>query len=51
VTQTVPFLDLAAVHLDLRDDLDVAWKEVLAHGRFIGGPEVASFEAEFAAHC
>lgn len=51
MTQTVPFLDLAAVHLDLRDDLDVAWKEVLAHGRFIGGPEVASFEAEFAAHC
>jgi dTDP-4-amino-4,6-dideoxygalactose transaminase len=47
----VPFLDLAAVHLDLRDDLDVAWKEVLAHGRFIGGPEVAAFEAEFAAHC
>lgn len=25
-TPTVPFLDLAAVHLDLRDDLDVAWK-------------------------
>ncbi|TQM43126.1 DegT/DnrJ/EryC1/StrS family aminotransferase [Pseudonocardia cypriaca] len=47
----VPFLDLAAVHLDLRDDLDVAWKEVLAHGRFINGPEVAAFEAEFAAHC
>jgi dTDP-4-amino-4,6-dideoxygalactose transaminase len=50
-TPTVPFLDLATVHLELRDDLDVAWKEVLAHGRFIGGPEVAAFEAAFAAHC
>ena len=50
-TPTVPFLDLAAVHLDLRDDLDVAWKEVLAHGRFIGGPEVTEFEAAFAGYC
>jgi dTDP-4-amino-4,6-dideoxygalactose transaminase len=50
-TATVPFLDLSAVHLDLRDDLDVAWKEVLAHGRFIGGPEVEAFEAAFATHC
>jgi dTDP-4-amino-4,6-dideoxygalactose transaminase len=50
-TPAVPFLDLAAVHQDLRDELDLAWKEVLAHGRFIGGPEVSAFEAEFAAHC
>jgi dTDP-4-amino-4,6-dideoxygalactose transaminase len=48
---TVPFLDLGAVHDDLRDDLDVAWKNVLAHGQFIGGPEVAAFEAAFAEYC
>jgi dTDP-4-amino-4,6-dideoxygalactose transaminase len=48
---TVPFLDLGAVHDDLRDDLDLAWKNVLEHGRFIGGPEVAAFEAAFAEYC
>jgi dTDP-4-amino-4,6-dideoxygalactose transaminase len=49
--QTVPFLDLVAVHDDLQEELDVAWKGVLAHGRFIGGPEVAAFEAAFAEYC
>jgi dTDP-4-amino-4,6-dideoxygalactose transaminase len=48
---TVPFLDIATVHVDLRDELDLAWKGVLAHGRFIGGPEVAAFEAAFASYC
>jgi dTDP-4-amino-4,6-dideoxygalactose transaminase len=48
---TVPFLDLGAVHADLRDDLDVVWKNMLADGRFIGGPEVAAFEEAFAAYC
>jgi dTDP-4-amino-4,6-dideoxygalactose transaminase len=50
-TPTVPFLDLGAVHVDLRDDLDLAWKNVLEHGRFIGGPEVEAFEAAFAEYC
>ncbi|MBW0110143.1 DegT/DnrJ/EryC1/StrS family aminotransferase [Pseudonocardia sp. KRD-182] len=47
----VPFLDLGAVNAPLRDALDVAWKTVLGHGRFVGGPEVAAFEADFAAYC
>jgi dTDP-4-amino-4,6-dideoxygalactose transaminase len=47
----VPFLDLARLHADLREDLDLAWKAVLTHGRFIGGPEVAAFESAFAEYC
>jgi dTDP-4-amino-4,6-dideoxygalactose transaminase len=47
----VPFLDLGALHVGLRDELDVAWKGVLTHGRFVGGPEVTAFEAAFADYC
>jgi dTDP-4-amino-4,6-dideoxygalactose transaminase len=47
----IPFLDLGGVNNGLRDDFDVAWKTVLDHGRFIGGPEVELFESEFAAYC
>jgi dTDP-4-amino-4,6-dideoxygalactose transaminase len=44
----VPFLDLASLHDELRGHLDAAWRSVLTHGRFVGGPEVAEFEAAFA---
>lgn len=47
----VPFLDLPSVNAGLEPDFDLAWKNVLAHGRFIGGPEVELFEAEFAEYC
>jgi dTDP-4-amino-4,6-dideoxygalactose transaminase len=47
----VPFLDLTAVNGRIREDLDLAWKAVLAHSRFVGGPEVAAFENDFAAYC
>ncbi|NMI00268.1 DegT/DnrJ/EryC1/StrS family aminotransferase [Pseudonocardia acidicola] len=49
--RTVEFLDLVGQHDRLHDQLDVAWKAVLASGYFVGGPEVAAFEAEFAAYC
>ncbi|WP_018331147.1 DegT/DnrJ/EryC1/StrS family aminotransferase [Actinomycetospora chiangmaiensis] len=45
----VPFLDLTAEHERVRPELDAAWTAVLAHGRFVGGPEVAAFEQEFGA--
>jgi dTDP-4-amino-4,6-dideoxygalactose transaminase len=48
---SIPFLDLDRLHVDLREDLDLAWKSVLTHGRFVGGPEVAAFEAAFAEYC
>ncbi|QNG55607.1 DegT/DnrJ/EryC1/StrS family aminotransferase [Pseudonocardia petroleophila] len=47
----MPFLDLDGVNTPLRGDLDVAWKSVLGHGHFVGGPEVAAFEADFARYC
>ncbi|HZZ50554.1 MAG TPA: DegT/DnrJ/EryC1/StrS family aminotransferase [Pseudonocardia sp.] len=47
----VPFLDLAGVNGVLRDDFLQAFATVLDHGRFINGPEVVRFEAEFADYC
>ncbi|MCW2690188.1 MAG: glutamine--scyllo-inositol aminotransferase, partial [Mycobacterium sp.] len=51
VANAVPFLDLASVNDALQGDYELAFKTVLAHGRFVGGPEVEQFEASFAAYC
>jgi dTDP-4-amino-4,6-dideoxygalactose transaminase len=48
--EPVPFLDLHEVHHRIRAELDAAWATVLEHGRYVGGPEVAEFEREFADH-
>ncbi|MGW0518423.1 DegT/DnrJ/EryC1/StrS family aminotransferase [Crossiella sp. NPDC003009] len=48
---TVPFLDLKAPHEELRAGLDAAYRRVLDSGWFLLGPELAAFEAEFAAYC
>ncbi|HSY40514.1 MAG TPA: DegT/DnrJ/EryC1/StrS family aminotransferase [Polyangia bacterium] len=45
----IPFLDLGAQHLSLKDDLRAAAARVLASGSFILGPEVVAFERELAA--
>ena len=47
----VEFFDLGLAHSRLADELDLAWKSVLASGRFVGGPEVDAFEEEFARYC
>ncbi len=47
----IPFLDLAGLHGELREPLDLAWRSVLTHGRFVGGPEVTEFETAFADYC
>jgi len=47
----IPFLDVLQVNAEVGQELDLAWKSVLTHGRFVGGPEVEAFEAEFAAYC
>lgn len=52
----VPFLDLAAAHAELADELEDALARVLAGGRYVLGPEVEAFEERFAArlgvrHC
>jgi dTDP-4-amino-4,6-dideoxygalactose transaminase len=45
----VPFVDLAAHHAPLHDDLRAAVDRVLTHGKYILGPEVEEFEKGFAA--
>jgi len=48
---SLPLIDLHAQHASIRDELDTAIARVLAHGQFVQGPEIAQFEAAFAAHC
>jgi dTDP-4-amino-4,6-dideoxygalactose transaminase len=47
----VPFLDLRAIYLELRPEIDAAVKRTLESGRYISGGEVAAFEREYAAFC
>jgi dTDP-4-amino-4,6-dideoxygalactose transaminase len=48
---TVPLLDLRAQHASIQPELDEAIARVFAHGGFVGGPEVAEFEEDFADYC
>jgi dTDP-4-amino-4,6-dideoxygalactose transaminase len=50
-SKTIPFLDLAAQHGKLEDELIAAARASIREARFIGGPEVESFEREFADYC
>jgi dTDP-4-amino-4,6-dideoxygalactose transaminase len=47
----VPFLDLNAQHVELRSELDAAFRRVLESGWFILGSEVDAFELEYARYC
>ena len=47
----VPFLDLKDQYRELQAQIDSAYHRVVESGRFILGPEVENFEAEFAAYC
>ncbi|MCX5919177.1 MAG: DegT/DnrJ/EryC1/StrS family aminotransferase [Deltaproteobacteria bacterium] len=47
----VPFLDLKAQYLSMKDEIHAAIQEVLDATAFAGGPFVARFEKEFAAFC
>jgi dTDP-4-amino-4,6-dideoxygalactose transaminase len=46
----VAFLDLKAQQAEIIDDVLGAWREQLTTSAFIGGPEVAAFEAEYASY-
>lgn len=46
----VPFFDMASELAPIRAEVDAAIARVLDSGTFIGGPEVAAFERELAAH-
>jgi dTDP-4-amino-4,6-dideoxygalactose transaminase len=52
----IPLVDLAAQRAAVAGEVARGWQEVLAQTAFIGGPQVAAFESEYAAftqtrHC
>ncbi|MDX6528234.1 MAG: hypothetical protein QOH41_524 [Blastocatellia bacterium] len=47
----VPFLDLRAPYRELKTEMDAAYRRAVESGRFILGPELEAFEAEFAVAC
>lgn len=47
----VPFLELKRAYLELRDELDAAYRRVMDSGWYILGREVEAFEREFAGYC
>lgn len=46
----VPFLDLPGQYASIKSDIDQAIAGVIGTAGFVGGPEVAAFEAEFASY-
>jgi len=47
----VPYVNLAAQHAPIKDELLASFSDVLDHSQFILGPEVAEFEKRFAELC
>jgi dTDP-4-amino-4,6-dideoxygalactose transaminase len=52
----IPLVDLAAAHAEVAEEVEAGFKRIIADTAFIGGPEVAAFEREYAgfagvAHC
>ena len=47
----IPFLDLKAPYLELKQELDEAIARVVSSGWFIGGSEVDQFESDYAQYC
>jgi dTDP-4-amino-4,6-dideoxygalactose transaminase len=52
----IPLVDLAAQHAQVADEVAEGWARVLERTAFVGGPQVAEFEAAYAsylgvAHC
>ena len=48
---TIPFIDLRAAHEEIGAELDAAVARVIDSGRYLLGPELESFESEFAEYC
>jgi dTDP-3-amino-3,4,6-trideoxy-alpha-D-glucose transaminase len=47
----VPYLDVRAAHVELREELQGAYARVMDSGRYILGEELEQFEREFADFC
>lgn len=48
---TIPFLDLKSPYIELKPELDAAYRRVMESGWYILGEEVEAFEREWAAYC
>jgi dTDP-4-amino-4,6-dideoxygalactose transaminase len=51
MSNEVAFLDLRATYLEIKDELDAAYRRVMNSGWYILGEEVTAFEREFAEYC
>ena len=47
----IPFLDLKSPYLELKEELDEAYRRVMESGWYVLGSENVAFEREFAAYC
>jgi dTDP-4-amino-4,6-dideoxygalactose transaminase len=47
----VPFVDLRAQYLSIKQEVDSAIESVIDTTAFVGGEQLSAFEAEFAAYC
>jgi dTDP-4-amino-4,6-dideoxygalactose transaminase len=47
----IPFLDLKAAYLEVKNELDAAYQRVMSSGWYILGEEVETFEREYAEYC
>lgn len=47
----IPFLDLDAMHDEVREELDEVWRRTSRSGHFVGGKAVENFEREWARYC
>src|ERR1700735_3346379 len=50
-TNSIPFLDLVAPHVELEQELTEVFRRALQTAAFIGGPMVEEFEESFAIFC
>lgn len=51
MSTNIPLVDLKAGYEPLKDEIQQAWTEVLSSMRLFLGPNVQSFESEFARYC
>lgn len=47
VTMTIPFVDLHAQYLALKDEIDAAIARTITNSSFVRGPDVEAFESEY----
>ncbi len=51
MSDQIPFIDLITPHREMEEEFLAVFRDALKTGRFIGGPMVEGFEADFAAFC